>query len=177
MTLPTDTEMLDWIAASSGGILIERHYQPLLSARTEEENRSGGYNSRIDFFSVESQYLTDVPSLREAIATAMLIDAEMESAERHNVISRTYARRLKDSGREIPSDLRKYSSFDWSKSFYTKSMEKNPIKDMIREMFLLSGINIDRAGSPVKSEPDRRSQHEREECGNDRCRNGSKEMP
>lgn len=119
MKLPTDTEMLDWLSAGNG-VSFEPHYQSMLSERTEEEQKTGGYNGRIDFFSEESQHLTNVPSLRVAIATAMLMDAERKTEKIGNFFARNYAKMLKHTGHGIPKDLWQYSPIDWSKTVYAR---------------------------------------------------------
>jgi hypothetical protein len=117
MKLPTDTEMLDWLSAGNG-ISFKRHRQSMLSERTEEEQKTGGYNGHIDFFSEESQHLTNVPSLRVAIATAMLMDAERKTEKTSNFFARNYAKMLEYTGHGIPKDLRQYSPIDWAKTVY-----------------------------------------------------------
>lgn len=117
MKLPTDTEMMDWLSAGNG-ISFERHRQSMLSERTEEEQKTGGYNGRIDFFSEESQHLTNVPSLRVAIATAMLMDAERKTEKTSNFFARNYAKMLEYTGHGVPKDLRQYSPIDWDKTVY-----------------------------------------------------------
>ena len=67
---PTDTEMLDWLSKQDY-VSFEEHYNPMSDEWTPKERRTEGLNGNIDFFSTHSQHLTNVPTLREAIARAM----------------------------------------------------------------------------------------------------------
>lgn len=67
---PSDTEMLDWLSRQDC-VKFEVHYNPMVEERTRIEKESGGYNGHIDFFSIPSQHLNNVTSLRKAVAMAM----------------------------------------------------------------------------------------------------------
>ena len=67
----TDTELLDWLESTENGASFERHYEGFERYWTEKERETNGFNGNIDFFSIESQHLSNVPSLREAINLAM----------------------------------------------------------------------------------------------------------
>lgn len=70
---PTDTEMLDWLSKQDC-VSFEEHYNPMVDEWTAKEKRTEGLNGHIDFFSTASQHLSNVPTLREAIARAMRRD-------------------------------------------------------------------------------------------------------
>lgn len=67
---PTDKEMLDWLSDIHCAS-FKRHYEARKDRWTPEEERTCGCNGNVDFFSVESQHLSNIPTLREAIALAM----------------------------------------------------------------------------------------------------------
>jgi len=73
---PTDTELLDWLS-NIHCASFERHYEPFTRERTVTKEGEG-YTSSVDFFSIESQRLKDVPNLRVAIAQAMRIAARKD---------------------------------------------------------------------------------------------------
>ena len=67
---PTDTEMLDWLEKQDC-VKFDAHYNPMVEKWTKLERQTEGFNGHIDFFSIPSQHLNNVPTLREAIARAM----------------------------------------------------------------------------------------------------------
>ena len=70
--MKTDKEILDWLS-SRLQVDIRQHYDPYIRMEGNREihGHAANISGRVDIFTLESQWIHDAPSLRDAVTQAM----------------------------------------------------------------------------------------------------------
>lgn len=74
-----DTNLLDWLSKQET-VSFKRHYNGDVATWNAKEKKTKGLDGTIDFFSCPSQHIKQMPTLRDAIAKAMVMDLSKKLA-------------------------------------------------------------------------------------------------